>query len=65
MAKRYYLIWSDEHKAWWKPNKAGYTYYMREAGRYTERQATNICEQAMVGWCGVGHPPETMFPVKE
>jgi hypothetical protein len=28
-------IWSDEHKAWWRPNCQGYTAYATDAGIYT------------------------------
>ena len=30
-----FLIWSQGHKAWWKPNSRGYTNKRSEAGRYT------------------------------
>ena len=30
-----YLIWSNEHRAWWRPNAKGYTVHIKTAGRYT------------------------------
>ena len=37
-----WLIWSDEHRAWWKPNENGYTENIREAGRYAFEDACRI-----------------------
>lgn len=39
-----WLIWSNEHCAWWKPNYHGYTKYPLEAGQYTSQEAMDICE---------------------
>ena len=41
-----WLIWSNEHGAWWKPGEWGYTRLIEEAGRYTERRARQICARA-------------------
>ena len=30
-----FLIWSQGHKAWWRPDAMGYTKKRSEAGRYT------------------------------
>lgn len=54
-----WLVWSNEHHAWWRPNSAGYTTFHEEAGRYTLEQAVVICRD------GRSHqknepPPEMM-----
>jgi hypothetical protein len=41
-----YLIWSEEHKAWWKAEKFGYTRSLREAGRYELEEGLKIVEGA-------------------
>lgn len=56
-----YLIWSNEHSAWWKPAGRGYTLKMAEAGTYSEAEAVDICRGAM-GSSSVMPPPEVMFP---
>ena len=37
-----YLIWSHEHKQWWRWNHAGYTDNVEEAGRYSRVDAISI-----------------------
>lgn len=37
-----FLIWSEEHGAWWRPARAGYTQSMAKAGRYSRREADAI-----------------------
>lgn len=34
-----YLIWSNEHRAWWRPNSSGYTVFIESAGRYSRDEA--------------------------
>lgn len=34
-----YVLWSHEHKAWWRPDHLGYTTELAEAGRYTGTEA--------------------------
>lgn len=34
-----YLIWSNEHHAWWRAAGAGYTDLVSRAGRYTRDEA--------------------------
>lgn len=38
-----WLIWSNEHRAWWRPDCRGYTHRVEEAGRYTFEDALSKC----------------------
>jgi hypothetical protein len=42
-----YLIWSNEHRAWWGPGHCGYTRGLRDAGRYSRDQAIQVCRDAI------------------
>ena len=44
-----YLIWSNKHKNWWCPNRAGYTDRIVHAGRYSAEEALDICSDTMPG----------------
>ncbi len=44
----YWLIWSNEHGAWWRPDSCGYTTIESEAGRYTLKEAQEICRDSTV-----------------
>lgn len=44
-----YLVWSNEHGGWWRPENAGYSRDIREAGRYTHREAMVICARSIPG----------------
>ncbi len=46
---RPYLIWSEEHGAWWMPASRGYTMSMRKAGHYPLERAMEIALQANAG----------------
>lgn len=59
MAQRYdvaigcgdaYLVWSNEHGAWWRANSAGYTTLLNQAGRYGRDEAINICAFSRDGY---------------
>jgi hypothetical protein len=41
-----YLIWSNQHQAFWRPDKRGYACYIEEAGRYDEAEAVQIVLKA-------------------
>lgn len=41
-----YIIWSEEHGAWWAPHRRGYTRDLSMAGRYTEAEAAQIVADA-------------------
>ena len=59
-AGRRFLIWSNEHQAYWRPNRAGYTERASDAGLYPQNEAIEICEAASHG--SKGTPNETMLP---
>jgi len=42
-------IWSNEHRAWWRPNELGYTPLIGEAGVYPLARAVQICGVALYG----------------
>jgi hypothetical protein len=63
-----WLIWSNEHKAWWKPGSSGYTNIARDAGHYSFEQARQICRDAnQFRGCGFMkmEPNETMVALKD
>jgi hypothetical protein len=59
MLNQMWLIWSDEHGAWWMSGKSGYTRDLQRAGRYSLEEATEICENANRQSDRI---QETMFP---
>lgn len=44
-----YVIWSNEHRAWWAPDKRGYRAKLADAGRYSREDALAICIGARGG----------------
>lgn len=56
-----WLIWSNEHTGWWRPNSSGYTASMKEAGRYDYDEAVDICINARSFGGDRMPPPETMI----
>jgi hypothetical protein len=62
-----WLIWSNEHEAWWRPNGNGYTMLRAEAGEYGFAKAVEICAantyRAHLRTDPQARPAETMFPV--
>ena len=53
-----YLIWSNEHRAWWRANRAGYAIDIEAAGLYSRGEACLIAENARDGWRPGSPPPE-------
>ena len=41
-----YVIWSEEHGAWWGPNASGYTRELTKDGRYEKTVAEKIVAEA-------------------
>jgi hypothetical protein len=58
-----YLIWSNEHRAWWRPGRAGYTTKLEAAGRYSREEALRTCALGRDGWGSMETPSE--IPVSE
>lgn len=48
--KEKYLIWSNEHNAWWGQNGSGYTGSTDTAGRYSLEKAIEVCNGANYDW---------------
>ena len=46
MTEQRWIIWSEEHGAWWRPGEMGYTRSIREAGRYKRDHAERIVARA-------------------
>ena len=44
--QRIWLIWRNEHGAWWRPGSMGYTRILSKAGRYTHKEASEIVDNA-------------------
>ena len=59
-----WLVYSREHNAWWRPNAAGYTVDMAQAGRFTKERADSYCDDAAIGRGAYGDagPPEFAVP---
>jgi hypothetical protein len=44
----HYLLWSNKHAMWWRPDGRGYTEEIAEAGAYTEAEAVmNVLRSAL------------------
>lgn len=41
-----YLIWSNEHRGWWKPTLHGYTTRTDKAGQFSHEEASGIVADA-------------------
>ena len=65
----YWLIWSNEHNAWWRPGRCGYTQDEKQAGRYSMAEAVDICSKAGDGRMNLHPngkiPPEIPVPAPE
>lgn len=57
-----WLIWSNEHRAWWGPAGHGYAARVENAGRYSHAEALDICTDAMPG--RQGSEPLRELPVR-
>lgn len=53
-----WLIWSNEHESFWRPNHRGYTYHASAAGRYSFEEAFKICNGANFPSDEFGYPTD-------
>ncbi|GGK62034.1 hypothetical protein Sme01_03970 [Sphaerisporangium melleum] len=58
-----YLVWSNEHRCWWGPNRSGYAQDVWKAGRYDRESAAAICQTR--SWPQDAPPPEVMVLAPE
>lgn len=57
-----WLIWSNEHTAWWKSGHLGYTRRRSEAGTFSREEAEEIVRGANLHLADDAEPYETMVP---
>jgi len=62
--KTKFIIWSNEHQAWWRGGYCGYTDRKSQAGFYTLDEASRICFTANKGQSFDALPNEMMFPIE-
>jgi hypothetical protein len=58
-----FLIWSNEHQAWWGPKECGYVKARRIAGRYSLERAIEICLDASKADADLSRPNEMIVPI--
>ncbi len=42
-----YLVWSNEHRGWWKLGFAGYSAGLSDAARMSRKEAIAVCRRAI------------------
>lgn len=57
-----YLIWSNEHRGWWRAGSRGYTRGLRDAGHFDRDLALQICRNAIPTAPRIGYISE--IPVR-
>ena len=60
-----YVVWSNEHAAWWAPNRCGYTTRLNSAGWYSRKEAIDIARNARDGQQPDGNPNEIAIPLDD
>jgi hypothetical protein len=67
----HYLLWSNKHQMWWRPDGRGYTEEITEAGAYTEARAVSavtqsaLCQDRTKVTLMVAAPPGWVPPADE
>ena len=59
------LVWSNEHRSWWRPDRCGYTIHVEAAGRYTAKEAAEICRGANCNFERNSNELPDEIPVRE
>jgi len=62
---KYWYIWSNEHMAWWKSNRRGYSKDKNHAGVYSTEEAYKIVKGANEYQYADNVPNEAMIPMYE
>ena len=57
-----YLIWSNEHRGWWREGSRGYTRGLRDAERFDREVALRTCRDAIPTARHIGYISE--IPVR-
>ena len=57
-----YLVWSNEHRGWWKPTRHGYTTRTDKAGHFSFEAAMDITTNANRHLRPGDDPNEIMLP---
>lgn len=60
-----YVIWSNEHRAWWGPGERGYVERLADAGCYPRSRAVEIAKHAQDGRARRDPPPEIALPYSD
>lgn len=60
----YWMVWSNEHQAWWPKSRCGYVRDEKQAGRFVLDEALEICKNAEPG-ARKGIPNEIPVPAPE
>jgi len=50
----WYMIWSNEHRGWWRVGSRGYSPGLSDAGMYSREAAIQICREAIPSAMHVG-----------
>lgn len=60
-----WIVWSNDHEAWWGPKRSGYFTDIASAGRYTYAEAVKICASRSESMTYPSLPPELIQPSPE
>jgi len=60
-----YFIWSNEHRAWWRAGRGGYSNGLAYAGVYSRADAIAICNEAIPGAAALGMLSEIPVRVED